>query len=75
MKSYVLLKTIPLRKVVKVEKLAELSVFYAAMPNSLVIVNMVARDGYPQHTTLFSIPLTDVFLDPKLDLRWTNGVC
>ena len=45
------------------------------MPNSLVIVNMVARDGYPQHTTLFSIPLTDVFLDPKLDLRWTNGVC
>lgn len=39
------------------------------------VMPVVARDGYPQHTTLFSIPLTDVFLDPKLDLRWTNGVC
>jgi hypothetical protein len=30
---------------------------------------MVARDGYPQHSTLFSIPLTDVYLDPKLDFE------
>jgi len=30
---------------------------------------MVARDGYPQHSTLLSIPLTDVYLDPRLDLR------
>jgi len=31
-------------------------------------LQLVARDGYPQHSTLVSIPLTDVFLDPKLDL-------
>ena len=31
---------------------------------------MVARDGYPQHSTLLSIPLTDVYLDPRLDLRF-----
>ena len=36
-------------------------------------MQLVARDGYPQHSTLFSIPLTDVYLDPKLDLR-SNGV-
>jgi hypothetical protein len=35
----------------------------------------VARDGYPQHYTLFSIPLADVYLDPKLDLRSTAHVC
>jgi len=29
----------------------------------------------PQHSTLFSIPLTDVYLDPKLDLRSTNSGC
>ncbi len=34
-----------------------------------MIENMVARDGYPQHSTLLSIPLTDVYLDPRLDLR------
>jgi hypothetical protein len=39
------------------------------------IVVMVTKDGYPQHTTLVSIPLTDVYLDPKLDLRWTNRAC
>jgi hypothetical protein len=37
-------------------------------------MQLVARDGYPQHSTLFTIPLNDVYLDPKLDLGWTNGV-
>jgi hypothetical protein len=27
---------------------------------------MVARDGYPQHSTLLSIPFSDIFLDPRL---------
>jgi len=26
---------------------------------------MVARDGYPQHSTLLQIPLIDAYLDPK----------
>jgi len=30
---------------------------------------MVARDGIPQHYTLFSIPFTGVYLDPRLDVR------
>lgn len=38
------------------------------------VMPVMARDGYPQHATLFSIPLTDVYLDPKLDLR-SNGAC
>jgi hypothetical protein len=33
------------------------------------LLKKVARDGYPQHTTLFSIPITDVYLDPRLDAR------
>ncbi|HJZ97574.1 MAG TPA: recombinase zinc beta ribbon domain-containing protein [Candidatus Solibacter sp.] len=33
------------------------------------VMPVVARDGYPLHTTLFQIPLTDVYLDPRLDLR------
>ena len=32
-------------------------------------IGLVARDGYPQHSTLFSIPLTNVYLDPRLELR------
>jgi hypothetical protein len=31
-------------------------------------LRLVARDGYPQHSTLASIPLTDIFLDPRLEL-------
>ena len=34
-----------------------------------VIEKMVARDGFAQHYALFSIPLTDIYLDPRLDLR------
>jgi hypothetical protein len=33
------------------------------------LLKMVARDGCPQHSTLLSIPFTDIFLDPRLDLR------
>jgi hypothetical protein len=32
-------------------------------------IGVVARDGHPQHSTLFFIPLIDVYLDPKLDPR------
>jgi len=32
-------------------------------------LEVVARDGHPQHYSLLSIPLTDVYLDPKLDLE------
>jgi hypothetical protein len=32
-------------------------------------MQLVARDGYPQHSTLLSIPLTDVYLDPRVDVR------
>jgi hypothetical protein len=28
-----------------------------------------ARDGHQQHSSLLSIPLTDVYLDSTLDLR------
>jgi hypothetical protein len=35
----------------------------------VVGAEVVARDGYPQHSTPFSIPLTDVYLDPRLDMR------
>jgi DNA invertase Pin-like site-specific DNA recombinase len=30
---------------------------------------LVARDGHQQHYSPFSIPLTDLYLDPRLDLR------
>jgi len=36
---------------------------------------MVARDGYPQHSTVLSIPLTDICLDPKLDSRQSALPC
>jgi hypothetical protein len=39
------------------------------------LLKMVARNGYPQHSTVFSFPLNDVYLDPKLDLRSTAHVC
>jgi hypothetical protein len=32
-------------------------------------MGLVARDGYAQHYALFSIPLNDIYLDPRLDLR------
>jgi hypothetical protein len=32
-------------------------------------LEVVARDGYPQHSTLLSIPFADAFLDPRLDVR------
>ena len=32
------------------------------------VMLVVARDGIQQHYSLLSIPLTDVYLDPRLDL-------
>ena len=32
-------------------------------------LKMVAREGYQQHYSFFSIPLNDVYLDPRLELR------
>jgi hypothetical protein len=34
-----------------------------------VLILMVARDGIDQHYNSFFIPLTDVYLDPALELR------
>jgi hypothetical protein len=31
---------------------------------------MVARDGYPLHSTILSIPLNGIFLDPRLDIPY-----
>jgi hypothetical protein len=32
-------------------------------------LEVVARDGIAQHYTALAIPLTGVYLDPKIDLR------
>jgi hypothetical protein len=32
-------------------------------------ISVVARDGYQQHYSLLSLPITDVYLDPRLELR------
>jgi len=32
-------------------------------------MEVVARDGHAQYHALFSIPLNDIYLDPRLDLR------
>jgi hypothetical protein len=35
-----------------------------------VIENMVARDGYPLHSTVCFVPLRDIYLDSRLEPRY-----